>query len=83
MFLNDLGLINPSNAEATFVQSTRMQSFEKPSKTCHVGIHWKALAEYLDAQSSHGGRMILIKEIYEAASAKYNKIIYQRGRQYH
>ena len=32
--------VNPSNAEATFVQSTRMQIF------WHVGIHWKALAEH-------------------------------------
>ena len=30
------GEINPSNAEATSVQSTRMQIFLKP---CHVGIH--------------------------------------------
>ena len=36
---------NPSNAEATFVQGTRMQRFWKPSKHCHVGIHLKALAE--------------------------------------
>ena len=52
-------LLNPSNAEASSVQSTRMQTsrrfskilsnaknFWKPSKPCHVGIHWKALAEY-------------------------------------
>ena len=31
--------INPSNAEATFIQSTRT------SKPCHVGIHWIAFAE--------------------------------------
>ena len=35
-----LSQVNPSNAEATFIQSTRMQRF------WHVGIHWKALAEY-------------------------------------
>ena len=34
--------INPSNAEAKFVQSTRTQ---RKNKTCHVGIHWLALAE--------------------------------------
>ena len=39
-------LSNPSNAEVTFVQSTRAQRFLKPSKPCHVGIHWKALIEY-------------------------------------
>ena len=39
--------INPSNAEATFSQSTRMQRFFlNDPKPCHVGIHMKALAEY-------------------------------------
>ena len=37
-------ILNPSNAEATYVQS-RM-NFWKPSKSCHVGIEWKAVAEY-------------------------------------
>ena len=37
--------LNPSNAEATFVRSTLTQNSWKPSKPCHVGIHWKALAE--------------------------------------
>ena len=32
--------VNPSNAEATSVQST------KTLKPCHVGIHWIALIEY-------------------------------------
>ena len=30
----------------TFVQSTRTQRILKPSKPCHVGIQWKAPAEY-------------------------------------
>ena len=35
---------NPSNAKATFFQSTRMQKyFEKHPKPLHVGIHWIAL----------------------------------------
>ena len=39
--------VNPSNAKATFVQSTRMQRFFKPSnRPHHIGIHWIALAEY-------------------------------------
>ena len=38
--------INPSKAEATFVQSTRRQRGGKPSKPHHVGIHRIALAEY-------------------------------------
>ena len=40
-------VLNSSNAEATFVQSTRTQNiFKKPSKPCLAGIHWKALNEY-------------------------------------
>ena len=37
--------VNPSNAEATFIQSIRLKDFWKPSKPCHVGIHGIALAE--------------------------------------
>ena len=34
-------ILNPSDAKATFVHSTRTQKiFEKPSRPCHVGIHW-------------------------------------------
>ena len=40
--------LNPSNAESTFVQSTRTQR----SKPCHVGIYWKALAE-ISQMSTH------------------------------
>ena len=42
MYILGTGIFNSSNAEATFVQSTRMQRF----KPCHVGIHWIALTEY-------------------------------------
>ena len=38
-------LLNPSNPKATFVQITRIQRFLKTFQPCHVGIHWKALAE--------------------------------------
>ena len=38
--------VNPSNAEATFIQRTMMQRFWKPSKPCHLGNHWEALVEY-------------------------------------
>ena len=52
----NLVLINPSNAEVTFVQRTRMQqSFRKPSEPCHVGIHWKALAEYSQMSTMYQG----------------------------
>ena len=50
IFKSSTGLLNPRNAEATFDQSTRMQNLWKPSKPCHVGIHWIALAE--DSQMS-------------------------------
>ena len=38
--------LNPSNAKATFAQSTRTQRFLKTSEPCHVGIYWIALAEH-------------------------------------
>ena len=41
-----LSTINPSNAEATYVQSTRTQRLWKPSKPFHISTHWKALTEY-------------------------------------
>ena len=40
------GTVNPSNAEAAFVQSTRTKYFGKPAKPCYVGICWIALTEY-------------------------------------
>ena len=44
--IKSTSLFNPSNAETTIVQSTRRQRSLKPSKPCHVGIHWIALLEY-------------------------------------
>ena len=41
-----VNVVNTSNAEATFTLSARMQNLRKPSKPCHVGIHWITLAEY-------------------------------------
>ena len=38
--------LNPSNAEATLIQSRRTQRFLKPYKPCHVDIHWLALDDY-------------------------------------
>ena len=35
---------NPFNAEAIFSKAQVRKDFWKPSKPCHVGIHWKALA---------------------------------------
>ena len=46
-------LINPFDAEATFVKRYKnAENFEKPFKPCHVGIHWKALDEFYH-MSSH------------------------------
>ena len=48
-------LVNTSNSETTFVLSTHnaflskaqgWKDFLKPTKPCHVGIHWIALTEY-------------------------------------
>ena len=39
-------IINPSSAEATFVQSSTTQDFWKPSKHCCVSIQWIAVTEY-------------------------------------
>ena len=48
--------LNPSNAEATFVQRTGMQGFlKKSSKPCNVDIHWKALAEHSHVSSDVSG----------------------------
>ena len=38
--------LNPFAAEVTFVQCTKSKTLRKSSKSCHLGIHWKALAEY-------------------------------------
>ena len=35
-----------SNAESTSVQRQGRNNFWKPSKPCHVGIHWIPLTEY-------------------------------------
>ena len=43
----DLRRFNPSNAEAIYVQKAQGRNDSgKPFKRRHVGIHWKALAEY-------------------------------------
>ena len=39
-------LLNPYNAEATFIKGQGRKYVLKPSKPCHVGIHWIALTEY-------------------------------------
>ena len=40
------GKLNPSNAEATFIQEQGWKDFWKQYKPCHVGIHRIAFAEY-------------------------------------
>ena len=51
--------LNPPNAVATFVLSTRMQRFFKPSKPCHVGTHRKGLAEH-SQMSTHFPRVSMV-----------------------
>ena len=36
---------HPIDAEATFIKAQECKDSCKPSKPCHVGIHWKALTE--------------------------------------
>ena len=38
--------VNPSKAEASFIQNTRKHRILKSPKPCHIDIHWIALAEY-------------------------------------
>ena len=37
---------NPFNTETTFVYGTRTQKVLKSSKSCTLGIRWKALIKY-------------------------------------
>ena len=42
---SSIGKVNPSDDKATLTQCTRMHRFfEKPSKPCHIGIHYMVLA---------------------------------------
>ena len=45
-------LFNPSAAEITCVQCTKKKKKKKSTQPCHVGIHWKALTEYVQ-MSTH------------------------------
>ena len=68
-------IIKPFNAEATSVQRTRMQLFWKPSKPCHVGIHWIALTE-LSQMSTNLTGFQLFRSFY--ASFSIGQISYQQ-----
>ena len=46
---------NPSNAEATYVQTQGSRDFCKPSKPCHVCIHKIALTEYAQMSTNIPG----------------------------
>ena len=62
--------VNPSNAEATFVQSTRMQISLKPPKPCYVGTHWIALAEYSQMSTHLPGFWSFFNFLYYFVLAK-------------
>ena len=49
------GSVNPSNAKATFVQSTMMLFENYLNPVCHVGIHWIALTEYYQMSTNLPG----------------------------
>ena len=48
-------MLNPSNAEATLSKAQKRKDFYKPSKPCHVGIHWEALTEYSQMSTHMSG----------------------------
>ena len=62
--------LNPSNAESTFVQSTRMQNLWKASKPCHVGIHWIALHEYSQMSTYMPGFQSFFRFLHHFVLAK-------------
>ena len=53
-----------------------MKDFRNPSKPCHVGIHWKALAEYsqinarFSAISVYLNDFVLIKSVTSSIKVK-------------
>ena len=53
--------IYPSNAQATYIQSTRTQRFLTTSKPCHVGIHTKALTDYSQMRTNAPGFQFIFK----------------------
>ena len=54
--------LNPSNAEATFIESTRTQkSLKTIYKPCHVGIHFIALVEYFQMSTHMPGFQSILR----------------------
>ena len=53
--------LNPSNAKATFVQSTRAISFLKTILTLSTGIYWKAPVEYSHKSTNVPGSQSFIR----------------------
>ena len=60
--------VNPSNAVATFVQSTGTKVYE--SKPCHFGIHWIALAEYSQMSTHMSGIQEMFRYLDHFAVSK-------------
>ena len=64
-------LLNPSNAEA--ILSSKAQGNRnlcKPSKPCHVGIHWIALAEYSQMSTHLPGFQSIFRFLHHFVLAK-------------
>ena len=54
-------ILNRFHAEATFVHHAEIcKMVLKPSKPCHVGIQWKALAEYYQMSSMYPHARVLV-----------------------
>ena len=62
--VRDLGFQTHFIAEATFVQSKRIQRLWKPSKPCNVGIHGIAHAEYSKIHEYPCARVAVITKVF-------------------
>ena len=75
-------MLNPSNAEAAILQSTKMQ---KSSKPYHVAIHWVALNEYSQMSTHKSGLQSFFRFLHQFVLAKLatSSIRVKRGEQSH
>ena len=62
--------LNPSNDEATFAKAQGRKPFWKRSKPCHIGIHWKALAEYCQMSTHVPGFQFFFSFLHHLVLAK-------------
>ena len=63
-------VINPSNADPTFIKNTRIDIFGKPSKPYHIATHWIALAEYSQMSTHMPGLLLFVHFSHHFVLAK-------------